>query len=162
VTCPNNQYCDNGTCVDLCTQNKCSSTERCVAGQCMPDSCSNTGCPDGQFCDTATGACRSDPCQVRQCGRGEVCVKQTGKCVADPCASIDCPGPCWTCSMTSDGIGTCNLSGDCREVSTKVGLRGGGCACEVGAGGAGEGATGFAAALLAAAGLVLGRRRRAR
>ena len=74
---------------------------------------------------------------------------------------IECPGPCWQCGMTSDGIGTCKLSSDCREIATKVGLRGGaGCAgCAVDpAGGAGSP---LAAAVLALAAVLARRRRRA-
>jgi hypothetical protein len=134
VSCAGNQYCDNGRCIDLCTQTKCGASQRCVAGACIPDRCVAVGCPTGQFCDQATAQCRNDSCQVTQCGKGERCVPETGACVADPCTLINCPGPCWQCTTTSDGVGTCKVSGDCKEVSTQIGLKGGGdgCGCAIG------------------------------
>jgi MYXO-CTERM domain-containing protein len=145
VTCAANQYCDDGKCVELCTQNKCSNaSEACIAGSCIADKCAGVGCASGEFCDPTTGACRSDTCRVTQCGKGESCIKTTGTCAPDPCTLIDCPGPCWQCAVTAEGVGTCRVSGDCKEVATKIGLKGGGgCGCTTG-GGTGGGSGGWA------------------
>ena len=134
VNCGANQYCDSGSCVDLCTVNKCPSSQRCVGGACMTDNCATTPCGGGEFCDQTTGQCRVDTCAVIQCGRGQKCIQQTGACAADPCNTINCPGPCWTCAVTSDGMASCQVSGDCREVSAQIGAKGGGdgCGCAVG------------------------------
>jgi MYXO-CTERM domain-containing protein len=162
VTCASNQYCDDGKCVDLCTLNKCAGPERCVAGACIPDKCVAVGCPSGQFCDQATAQCRNDTCQVTQCGRGERCIPETGACVADPCNLINCPGPCWQCTTTSDGAGTCTVSGDCKEVSAQIGLKGGGdgCGCAVGPSDGRGAGLGLLATMLGIAGVVSLRRRR--
>jgi MYXO-CTERM domain-containing protein len=163
VTCPANQYCDDGSCVDLCTRDKCAGTDRCVAGSCIPDKCAAVGCSAHQYCDPAAGVCRTDTCEVTQCGRGETCVKTTGMCAADPCSLIDCPSPCWTCSTTAEGTGTCKVSGDCKEIATKIGTKGGGegCGCAVDAGG---GSTPSSTLLLTTLGLAaaLSTRRRRR
>jgi hypothetical protein len=134
VNCGANQYCDNGSCVDLCTANKCSSSQRCIGGACMTDTCATTPCAGGQFCDQNTGQCRIDTCAVTQCGRGQRCIQETGVCEADPCNTVNCPGPCWVCAVTTDGMASCQVSGDCREVSAQIGIKGGGdgCGCAVG------------------------------
>jgi len=134
VNCGANQYCDTGNCVDLCTANKCPSSQRCVAGKCMSDSCATVPCSGGQFCDQTTGQCRIDTCTVTQCGKGQRCIQETGACEADPCNTVNCPGPCWVCAVTSDGMASCQVSGDCREVSAQIGIKGGGdgCGCAVG------------------------------
>jgi hypothetical protein len=130
MTCPANQYCTDGNCTDLCTQDKCGANQRCVAGKCVDDKCANTPCGDGQFCDPSTGECQSDVCQTMQCAKGMRCVKTTGKCAPDPCLTTECPAPCWTCDTTAEGTAACQVSGDCREVVTKVGAKGGaGCSC---------------------------------
>jgi hypothetical protein len=134
VNCGNNQYCDNGNCVDLCTVNKCPSSQRCIGGVCMTDTCATTPCAGGQFCDQTTGQCRIDTCTVTQCGKGQRCIPETGACEADPCNTVNCPGPCWVCAVTTDGMASCQVSGDCREVSAQIGIKGGGdgCGCTVG------------------------------
>jgi hypothetical protein len=168
VTCAANQYCDDGQCLDLCTKNKCTGTDRCVAGACIADPCANVGCNVGQFCDQSTAKCRVDTCAVTQCGKGERCVQETGLCAADPCNAISCPGPCWQCTTTSDGMGTCRVSGDCKEVSAQIGIKGGGdgCGCAVvGArdDGAARGSSlGLLAAVLGLGGVLTTTRRRRR
>jgi MYXO-CTERM domain-containing protein len=163
VTCAANQYCDDGTCTDLCTKNKCSGTQTCVAGACVTDSCAGVGCPSGQFCDPSTTQCKIDPCSVVQCSKGERCVKTTGACVADPCNMISCPSPCWQCTTTVDGVGTCRVSGDCNELSTQIGIKGGGdgCGCAVGDTQPASGA-GLLLATFGLAGILSTRRRRRR
>jgi MYXO-CTERM domain-containing protein len=163
VTCGANQYCDDGKCIDLCTKNKCSGTDRCVAGQCIADNCATVGCGIGQFCDQTTGKCKNDTCQVTQCGKGERCIQETGTCAADPCNLVDCPGPCWTCAVTSDGMASCRVSGDCREVSSQIGIKGGGDGCGCAVGGDLDPTSGVSllVAMIGLAGVFGSRRRRA-
>ncbi|HET6149406.1 MAG TPA: MopE-related protein, partial [Polyangia bacterium] len=163
VTCGGNQYCDDGKCVDLCTRNKCSGSDRCVSGQCIADNCATVGCGAGQFCDQNTGKCKTDTCQVTQCGKGERCIQETGVCAADPCNLVNCPGPCWACSVTSDGMPSCRVSGDCREVSSQIGIKGGGDGCGCAVGGDVDPASGVSLMLAAIglAGVFNTRRRRA-
>jgi MYXO-CTERM domain-containing protein len=162
VSCAANQYCDDGKCVDLCTKNKCSGNDRCVAGQCMSDSCATVGCADSQYCDQTTGSCKTDTCKVTQCGKGERCIQSTGVCTADPCNLVDCPGPCWTCAVTSDGMPTCRVSGDCHEVSAQIGSKGGGDGCGCAVGGDVDPVSGISlmAAMIGLAGVISGRRKR--
>jgi MYXO-CTERM domain-containing protein len=67
------------------------------------------------------------------------CVPQTNTCKVDPCRTIQCPSDCWTCKLSSDGIGTCVVDNDkCKPVNIVVGQKGGGtagCSCEVAEGG---------------------------
>jgi len=164
VNCGANQYCDNGNCVDLCTAAKCPSSQRCVAGTCMADTCATTPCSGGQFCDQQTGQCRVDTCSVTQCGKGQRCIQETGACEADPCNTVNCPGPCWVCAVTSDGMASCQVSGDCREVSAQIGIKGGGdgCGCAVGGDDANPSAFALFAAILGLGGTLTTKRRRRR
>jgi len=159
VTCQSGQYCDAGTCKDLCTPGKCADGERCVAGLCQPDSCWNVPCPMGQFCNPLTQKCETDRCPATQCGAGMACVPQTNTCKPDPCQTIHCPSDCWTCKVTSDGIGTCIVDNDkCQPVNIVVGQKGGGnagCSCEVGGS-----SPASPLALLLGLALVVARRRR--
>jgi MYXO-CTERM domain-containing protein len=86
-------------------------------------------------------------------------VSTTNACEADPCATINCPGNCYTCTVTTDGLGTCTLKDSCQSVTTNVGQRGGGeagCSCAVGGGADGRGWLGLVLGL----GLIVARRRR--
>ena len=165
VTCSGTQYCSNGACVDLCDATKCLAGQRCVAGNCLPDPCGGMYCPMGQFCNPATVACEPNRCLATQCPTGETCKETaatptaTVSCEPDPCATITCPGTCWTCGVTTDGLGTCMLKDSCQSVTTNVGQRGGGeagCSCAVGGGTDARGWLGLVLGL----GLVVGRRRR--
>jgi MYXO-CTERM domain-containing protein len=166
ITCGSDQYCANGVCTNLCDPAKCSADQRCVGGQCMPDPCSGVYCKQGTFCDPATAMCAPDHCLGIQCPAGEACVSTTAAtdtskaCIPDPCATINCPSDCWTCEVTTDGLGTCMLKDSCTPVVTNVGQRGGGnqgCGCAVG--GQQSGAATWLGLLLGL-GLVVGRRRR--
>jgi hypothetical protein len=42
---------------------------------------------------------------------------------------MQCPTDCWECGTTADGTGICLLNGKCEAAKTKVGQKGGGCAC---------------------------------
>jgi MYXO-CTERM domain-containing protein len=158
VTCTGDQYCANGACVDLCDATKCLAGQRCVGGNCLPDPCANMYCPPGQFCNPTSVACEPNRCLATQCPLGQACVSTTDSCVADPCATINCPSTCWTCGVTSDGLGTCMLKDSCQSVTTNVGQRGGGeagCSCAVGGGPDGKGWLGLVLGL----GLFVARRR---
>jgi MYXO-CTERM domain-containing protein len=159
VTCENGKYCDAGTCKDLCIPGKCADTQRCVAGTCQDDPCWNVPCAMGQFCNPLTLKCETDRCPATQCGPGMACVPQTNQCKPDPCQTIHCPSDCFSCKVTSDGIGTCVVDNDkCTRVQVVVGQKGGGSSgCSVG-GSAGS-ASPLAALLLGLA-LVFVRRRR--
>ena len=141
-SCPVGQYCDDGSCKDLCVPGKCGADERCVAGNCQPDPCAHVACDPSQFCNamnidpiTKLGKCETNRCPATQCGAGNTCVPQTNTCKADPCAAIHCPDDCWTCAVTPDGIGTCMVdNAKCQPVNIVVGQKGGGnsgCSCEV-------------------------------
>jgi MYXO-CTERM domain-containing protein len=159
--CDTGTYCDNGSCKELCVPSKCGTQERCVAGECQPNPCWNVGCPEGLFCNPTTQKCEVDRCPATQCGAGNTCVSQTNTCKPDPCKTIHCPDDCWTCKVTTDGIGTCVVDNvKCVAVNVIVGQKGGGnsgCGCEV-AGGSSLGPLG----LLLALGLLVSRRRRRR
>jgi MYXO-CTERM domain-containing protein len=129
-------------------------------------------CPLGQFCNPTTVACEPDHCLAAQCPAGEACVSTAAStstltseiCEPDPCATINCPSACYTCTVTSDGLGTCSpKSGPngnlCASVTTNVGQRGGGesgCSCAVSGGADPRSWLGLVLGL----GLVVGRRRR--
>jgi MYXO-CTERM domain-containing protein len=158
ITCGPSQYCDSGTCVDLCDPSKCGSGQRCVAGKCIADPCNGMFCQTGQFCNPNTMACETNRCLATQCGPGQTCVSTTDTCETDPCLTIDCPGDCWSCGVTIDGFGTCMLKDSCQPVSINVGQKGGGeagCSCAVGSGDASSWTV-----LLVGLGLLMGRRRR--
>src|SRR5207248_1250591 len=102
---------------------------------------------NGQYCDSSTGNCTPNRCLAIQCGVGQQCVPSAATkaatdpsvraCETDPCLTISCPGECWSCSITTDGVGTCLLNKTCQAVNTQVGQHGGGesgCSCEVGGG----------------------------
>jgi MYXO-CTERM domain-containing protein len=129
VKCGDAQYCADGKCVDLCPPGKCAAGDKCVAGQCVADKCAAVTCLQAEFCDPADGKCKGDTCQARQCGSGQTCVSQTGACEADPCRLMQCPTDCWTCTVSVDGKGACTPNGQCVQIKTKVGEKGGGCGC---------------------------------
>jgi MYXO-CTERM domain-containing protein len=159
VTCASTQYCQDGSCVDLCDPTKCTGAgQTCVAGQCKPDPCAGMYCPTGQFCNPTTVQCEPNRCLATQCGAGQTCVPTTDSCETDPCITINCPTDCWTCGVTSDGIGTCMLKDSCQPTKISVGQRGGGCSCAVAGAGAGDASSWTV--LLVGLGLLVGRRRR--
>ncbi|HVV15681.1 MAG TPA: MopE-related protein [Polyangia bacterium] len=172
VTCGANQYCQDGACQDLCLPGKCSDTQTCVAGECKDSPCANMFCGNGTYCDPKAAACLPDRCLAIQCGAGQRCVSAkatqaatdpaVNPCETDPCATMQCPGDCWTCGITTDGTGTCLFRQDvCEKVTTKVGQKGGGssgCGCEVGGGPGRAGWLALAVGLM----LVAARRRRPR
>ena len=133
TTCDlNRQFCDNGTCVDLCFGINCPPGQSCYNGACRADACTNAICSANQFCDPVTGACKQDPCVTKVCPQGEICVQSTGSCEASPCATITCPNSCFVCQVGADGKGACNFdSSQCASSVVSVGTKGAGCGCSV-------------------------------
>jgi MYXO-CTERM domain-containing protein len=129
VKCGDGTYCNDGKCMSLCPPGKCAAGQSCLNGVCSTDKCSQVACRQDQYCDPADGLCKSDTCQALQCSAGERCVSTTGQCAADPCILMQCPTDCYMCATTADGHGTCVSNGQCSQSLTKLGQRGGGCAC---------------------------------
>ena len=74
---------------------------------------------------------------------------------------MQCPGDCYVCTTTADGVGTCVSNGQCRQTLTKLGQRGGGCTCALDPD-AGRDGVPWALGLLGVGGVAVTRRRRAR
>lgn len=87
VVCTEEQVCipQTGTCRDVCFGVECGEGEVCVQGECLIDSCEYAGCPDGTRCEL--GYCLDDPCNGIECGQGSFC--REGECVFS-CADISC------------------------------------------------------------------------
>jgi hypothetical protein len=120
ATCPGDQICFHGACVDPCGAGEfaCSGGLVCDQGVCVEQACVGVSCPSGEVCHGGTctapcdgvvcpagQVCRDDacvaPCSGVTCGMGEVCV--SGVCVTS-CACNGCP----------TGLG-CDASGACVE-----------------------------------------------
>jgi MYXO-CTERM domain-containing protein len=148
VTCPSDQYCEQGNCVGSCASVTCPSGQRCRLGACETDPCGHP-CPFGQVCNDTTGACIVDPCQFRNCPQGQWCNPNDGQCEADPCVGTMCP---------ADPPGQICRGGTCYDPSAFQGdggeqhvtVAGGGCSTGDGAG----------AGLILVLGAMLMRRRR--
>ncbi|MGE5186124.1 MAG: MopE-related protein [Acidobacteriota bacterium] len=150
VTCPGNQYCEAGNCIDSCATVTCKAGERCQLGVCQPDPCGKP-CPYGQVCNDATGACVDNPCAMRTCPTGQWCNPNDNQCEVDPCVGTSCPadppgqicrgGTCYNAGMFSSDAGEQHVT-----------VAGGG--CSTGGGGAGL--------VVGLALMFVGRRRRAR
>ena len=118
--CPTGQYCKNGwcvgttcdvaackakggvckagECVDLCKDVTCGKLSKCVAGQCVDDSCYQAHpCTGGKIC--AQGVCVEDPCKNHSCSDAQFC--QDGKCI-DLCSSKTCAAG-QTCKLVDEG-----------------------------------------------------------
>jgi uncharacterized protein (TIGR03382 family) len=151
VTCPEDQYCLGGTCVQSCADVTCPDGQRCRQGVCETDPCGHP-CPFGQACNDNTGQCIEDPCKVRNCPQGQWCNPNDGQCEDDPCATneIVCPNEGEVCRG-----GTCFDEDDLRPDAagaTHVTVGGGG-GCSTTGGGSGF--------VLGLALLLMRRRRRA-
>ncbi len=152
VTCPEDQYCLGGTCVQSCADVTCPDGQRCRQGVCETDPCGHP-CPFGQACNDNTGQCIEDPCKVRNCPQGQWCNPNDGQCEDDPCVTnaIECPHENEVCRG-----GTCLDEDDLRPDAagaTHVTVGGGGGCSTTGSG------SGF---VLALALLLMRRRRRVR
>jgi hypothetical protein len=89
INCANGDVCDeqNSICIDLCEGVECpNATDRCWAGECVPNTCVHVGCEAGSICDGVE--CIPDPCAGVICDDGEFC--RGGQCVPS-CAQVSCP-----------------------------------------------------------------------
>jgi Putative metal-binding motif len=129
VTCPADQYCESGNCINSCAGVDCPLGKRCRLGVCETDPCPH-GCPYGKVCNDTSGVCVDDPCTFRDCQKGQWCNPNDGLCEDDPCVGTMCPDPSQVCkggtcydpntflpdsgieSHVTVGGGGCNTSGD--------------------------------------------------
>ena len=118
--CPDDQVCDQGSCVPKCGSDEfvCLPDEICSPeGLCIDPDCLDVDCPPGTKCDD-DGFCVG-PCDGVVCPYNRVC--RVGVCV-DPCLSIACDieqlcvqgvctdhCDCIGCAMSD----TCLQSGEC-------------------------------------------------
>ncbi|MFO0681340.1 MAG: nidogen-like domain-containing protein [Sandaracinus sp.] len=87
VTCPHNQQCAAGRCVNLCDVLTCDDGQVCVNGQCVP-TCPCTPCAADEICG-ADGRCTAtNGCDVTICDPGFYC--RNGTCL-DACDGATCP-----------------------------------------------------------------------
>ncbi len=89
VECEFGFECNEGTnmCDDPCAGVQCPGEgERCWRGECVVDSCVQTGCPEGSICNGVE--CVPDPCINAMCEAGEFC--RGGQCIPS-CAQVACP-----------------------------------------------------------------------
>ena len=85
VSCPLGESCFDGACVpDDCVDVDCPGGESCVDGTCVADPCLDVDCPAGQRCDG--GFCVGDVCLGVTCPTGQVCevVRGTAQCLWPP------------------------------------------------------------------------------
>ncbi len=144
VTCPTDQYCEQGQCFSSCAGVMCPSNQRCVLGTCQDNPCGKP-CPFGQVCHDDSGKCVDNPCGVITCPGGQYCNPNSGGCENDPCIGTTCPDPAQKCLG-----GTCFDPGDFQpDAGTEQHVTtGGGGGCNTGNGGTG-GVLAIALALLA-------------
>lgn len=156
VMCGSNQFCQAGVCVNSCA-GPCPNGQYCDKGQCVPDPCAHTPCVEGQVCrvENGLGVCVENQCQFG-CNIGQACCG--GECVADQCENLHCPEDTH-CTLTPDCQATCETN-PASPKDQVVGAGGGGFGCAVAGHGTGE-ASSSLVWLLAVAGALLFRRRRA-
>ncbi len=131
VTCPTDQYCASGNCVDSCADVDCPTGQRCRLGVCETDPCGHP-CPFGQACNDNSGECVPNSCDSIDCPQGQWCNPNNngGTCEDDPCVGTACPTPDQVCmggscfdptdflpdagppdKITTGGGGGCNTTG---------------------------------------------------
>jgi MYXO-CTERM domain-containing protein len=86
VVCPHNQQCAAGRCTDLCAVVTCDTGFVCQDGNCVGQ-CPCAACPAGSTCN-ADGTCSVVGCDLTRCDEGFYC--QDGTCL-DACAGAMCP-----------------------------------------------------------------------
>ncbi len=136
VTCPSDQYCELGNCIQSCADVMCPSGERCRLGVCETDPCGHP-CPGSQVCNDASHTCGDDPCGQHRCSQGQWCNPNDGLCEPDPCVGTMCPAS--TPPQICQG-GTCNNPPVPPDAGVEVHVTtggGGGCTTTGGGGGAG-------------------------
>ncbi len=165
-SCPSNQACVDGVCVDTCNP-ACPMGQACDTSQsppvCVGDACNPNPCTDGSFCNPATGQCTNYPCSGVICPLGQICDDRTGQCglISNPTGTGGAGGTMTTTTTittTTTSGGTGGAGGERGVFGLATG--GGGCSCEVGPRGSRLADSRWA---LVAMALALGRyRRRAR
>jgi MYXO-CTERM domain-containing protein len=100
VQCPDGEVCrPESGCVDPCEGVTCEGDLVCADGECVNNTCYETGCPSGELC--RDGACAEDPCQGVTCGGDSFC--REGLCVFS-CAGVSC------------AFGQACIDGQCEDV----------------------------------------------
>jgi uncharacterized protein (TIGR03382 family) len=150
VTCPADQYCESGNCINSCAGVDCPAGKRCRLGVCETDPCPH-GCPYGKVCNDTSGVCVDDPCTFRDCQKGQWCNPNDGLCEDDPCVGTMCPDPSQVCK-----------GGTCYDPNTFLPDSGIESHVTVGGGGCNTSGDGTSALFVLAFGLLLWRRRGAR
>jgi len=176
VSCPGQQVCRAGRCVDPCVGVTCAAGLLCDGGQCVLP-CSCRACPAGKACGL-DDRCVDAGCENTTCAQGMFC--QGGLC-RDPCYLVLCPdteycsmGQCIPAQVSTPTGGAPGLpigSGGAGGASGQPGADAGAsdaaadgsgpaaslsaCSCQLG----GPAPVGSAVVLIGAA-LLLGRRRR--
>ncbi|MET0385482.1 MAG: MopE-related protein [Polyangiales bacterium] len=119
VTCAAGEVCHDGE----CSPNRCSgvtcTNQVCnpANGECVASGlCVATGCKSGFVCNVVSGECEPDPCLRTTCPQGQVC--RTGECEPRCIApQIDCDALCINPSSSREH---CGATGDCRGDNTGV------------------------------------------
>ena len=152
--CAGGLTCQEGFCVDMCSNNECFGGRACVDGFCQ-SLCIGVVCATGEACNDQTGACESlcetacpqnEACDDRGecvyndcfglgCPEGEICGID-GLCEADPCGAVQCPersfcreGACVpSCALVSCPLNAVCVDGICQELPCWDEERGIGCA----------------------------------
>lgn len=101
-------------CVPSCAEILCDAGERCVNGACVETGCAET-CTGGEICrsDGDGGfACGPSLCAADSCPDGDWCDPATGDCSDEPCTGVVCPegqrcrgGDCFAPESTQPGAG---------------------------------------------------------
>jgi hypothetical protein len=160
--CSAGQFCNAGACIPSCAGVTCGMGQVCSKGICVKAPCPRT-CDSDSFCDVLAGACRPKPCAANRCPAGTICLNSTGLCTDDPCEQVRC-GQGQVCLVGDDGLPDCAIP-SVSSVAVQAQNKGSGvfgCDCSL-AGTAPRGQHCLdVLAALAAAGLGLERRRRAR
>lgn len=154
--CTAQQFCRDGTCVDITCDPDCSANETCENGTCVENLCHDVDCGT-RVCDPESGSCVTDLCGNRFCPQGTACSPATGDCVGDPCLEVECPAE-FECKIDFQDEAQClavvvpELEGDWVSPGG-----GGGCSTTDGSGPLGSGVV----VLLSLLGLVWRRKERA-
>ena len=86
-------------CVDSCAAISCPLNQSCQDGVCVDDPCFNVSCPADSPC--TNGMCIAD---CMDCSTGQICIG--GVCSDDPCNLIECPTG-QSCRVDSSGRAQC-------------------------------------------------------
>jgi len=118
ASCTGGEYCyTDGTtqqCIGVCNLS-CPAGNRCVRGQCQPDSCA-VACGPNMACEAASGQCKPDPaCNGISCKPTQGCFG--GQCKDDPCRLISCPADTTCISFEGTCVPNDYLTDVCKYVN---------------------------------------------